>query len=62
MYLYEALKIMSNYIVKEKKCYSCGRMFTTTINARKCSNCKYEVQRFGKRRYIKEFTREMRLK
>jgi len=35
--------------MKEKKCYECGRKFTTTTDARKCSNCKQEVQRFGKR-------------
>lgn len=29
----------------EKRCYSCGRSFTTSTNARKCSNCKYESQR-----------------
>ena len=34
--------------VQEKKCISCGRLFTTTTNARKCSSCKRESQRRSK--------------
>ena len=36
--------------IKTKKCFSCGRMFRTTTNARKCSNCKMEYQRSKRQR------------